>query len=168
VDDPDQRTPDRDPVGASGLRSLAAGFRRLRRKSQSRLLGGLTLGAALGVATPPLDLRLLGRTLLHAALVGLAAGLVGAGFFAGLEYTQNVLLGHFGGYTPLRAHGESLVGEGPAAALRPFVVMLLPPAGALLSGLLCRLAPEARGGGGMPRSTLFIIKVAWFAAGSSG
>jgi hypothetical protein len=33
----------------------------------------------------PLDLRLLGRTLLHAALVGCCAGIVGAIFFAGLE-----------------------------------------------------------------------------------
>src|SRR6185312_16685074 len=148
VDDPAQRTPNSDQVAASGLRPLAAAFRRLRRKSQSRLLGGLTLGAALGVATPPLDLRLVGRTLLHAALVGVGAGLVGAAFFVGLEYTQHALLGHLGGYSPLRAHGERLDVATHDLVLRPLVVMLLPPAGALLAGLLCQLAPETRGGGG--------------------
>jgi CIC family chloride channel protein len=112
------------------------------------LLGGLPLGAALGVVTPPVDLRLLGRTLLHAALVGVGAGLVGAAFFAGLEYTQDLLLGHLGGYEPLRAHGERLVSTGHQLILRPVVVMLLPPIGALAAGLLCQLAPETRGGGG--------------------
>ncbi len=34
----------------------------------------------------PLDLRIVGRTLLHAALVGVAAGLVGAAVFAASEY----------------------------------------------------------------------------------
>ncbi|HXU64742.1 MAG TPA: chloride channel protein [Polyangia bacterium] len=127
---------------------MAAAFRRLRRRSQERLLGGLTLGSALGVATPPLDLRLVGRTLLHAALVGVGAGLVGAAFFVGLEYTQHALLGHLGGYSPLRAHGERLDVATHDLVLRPLVVMLLPPAGALLAGLLCQLAPETRGGGG--------------------
>ena len=100
------------------------------------------------MVAPPLDLRLLGRTLLHTALVGLAAGLIGAGFFAGLEYTQDILLGHLGGYAPLRAHGERLLSERGGLVLRPFVVMLLPPIGALLAGILCQLAPETRGGGG--------------------
>jgi chloride channel protein, CIC family len=148
VDDPDERPAPDSPPAAGRLRRLALGLRIGRRRSTGRFFGGLTFGAALGVATPPLDLRLLGRTLLHAALVGVAAGLIGAGFFAGLEYTQNLLLGHLGGYTPLRAHGESLVGEAQVTALRPLVIMLLPPVGALLSGLLCQLAPEARGGGG--------------------
>ena len=31
----------------------------------------------------PLDLRIVGRTLFHAAIVGVAAGLMGAAFFAG-------------------------------------------------------------------------------------
>jgi CIC family chloride channel protein len=99
------------------------------------------------VVSPPLDLRLLGRTLLHTVMVGVAAGLVGAAFFAGLEFTQGALLGRLGGYMPLRAHGERLVSEG-AHHVRPFVIMLLPPIGALLAGLLCQLAPETRGGGG--------------------
>src|SRR3954470_12358693 len=70
------------------------------------------LAAALGVVTPPLDLRILGRTLVQAALVGLAAGLVGAAFFAGLEHTQALLLERWAGYVPLRAHGEKLTAGG--------------------------------------------------------
>jgi CIC family chloride channel protein len=132
----------------SRFRSFAAAVQRARPRAGGGLLGGLPIGAALGVVSPPVDLRLVGRTLLHAALVGVGAGLVGAAFFAGLEYTQDLLLGHLGGYAPLRAHGERLVAEGHALILRPIVVMLLPPLGALIAGLLCQLAPETRGGGG--------------------
>jgi CIC family chloride channel protein len=106
------------------------------------------LGAALGLVAPPLDLRLLGRTLLHTALVGLAAGLVGAAFFAGLEYTQSIFLERIAGYTPLRAHGERLLQEGKDLVLHPVAIILLPAAGGLVSGLLGQLAPETRGGGG--------------------
>jgi CIC family chloride channel protein len=105
-------------------------------------------GASLGVIAPPLDLRILGRTLFHAALVGLSAGLIGALFFAGLEYAQTFLLERLAGYTPLRAHGEKLFGEATDLHLRPIVAMALPAMGALLAGLVCLLAPETRGGGG--------------------
>jgi len=135
----------------SGLRNAAV-FRALR-DSEARSLTPATskttpLVAALGVVTPPLDLRILGRTLVQAALVGLAAGLVGAAFFAGLEYTQALLLERWAGYVPLRAHGEKLAVSEQGATLRPILMVLLPAVGGLLSGLLCRLAPEARGGGG--------------------
>ena len=106
------------------------------------------MSAAFGGVSPQLDLRILGRTLLHAAVVGLSAGLIGAAFFAGLEHTQSFLLEHLAGYTPLRAHGEMGVGDKSQLVLNPFIVMVLPAAGALLAGLLCQLAPEARGGGG--------------------
>jgi CIC family chloride channel protein len=106
------------------------------------------LTAALGAMAPPLDLRILGRTLLHTAVVGLAAGLLGAAFFAGLEYTQSFLLEHVAGYAPLRAHGERILGEPSRLVLRPAVILVLPAAGALLAGLLCIFAPESRGGGG--------------------
>jgi len=39
-------------------------------------------------------------------VVGLLAGLMGAGFFAALEGLQQLLLEGLGGYHPLRAHGE--------------------------------------------------------------
>jgi CIC family chloride channel protein len=133
---------------SSRLRSLVAALQKIRPRNAASMFGSLPLGAALGVVTPPLDLRLLGRTLLHAALVGVAAGLVGAAFFVGLEYTQNILLGHLGGYVPLRAHGEAMLEHAHPVVLRPIVVMLLPPLGALLAGLISQAAPETRGGGG--------------------
>ena len=53
------------------------------------------------------DLTHLGKVLLHAALVGAAAGLVGAAFFAALEYVQRLVLEDLGGYRILRASGEN-------------------------------------------------------------
>jgi CIC family chloride channel protein len=104
----------------------------------------------------PVDLRLVGRTLLHAALVGLAAGLMGAAFFAALEVIQRFVLESLAGYRILRASGETFM-----AALdegRPFrwwLLLFLPAAGALGSGLVSQLAPETRGGGGDAMITAF-------------
>lgn len=97
----------------------------------------------------PLDLRILGRTLLHAALVGAAAGLLGALFFGALELVQRLLLEQLAGYVPLRAFGEHMVAEAPPHHFRPYLLLLLPALGGLGSGLLStRLAPETQGGGG--------------------
>jgi CIC family chloride channel protein len=97
----------------------------------------------------PLDLRILGRTLLHAALVGAAAGLVGALFFYLLEWVQHILLEELCGYVPLRAHGEGVVQKAQGRPFRPYLLALLPALGGLLCGLLTsRFAPEAAGGGG--------------------
>lgn len=97
----------------------------------------------------PLDLRILGRTLLHAALVGAAAGLLGALFFFGLELLQHGLLERLCGYRPLRANGEDLLPQARPGPFRPYLLALLPAVGGLLSGLLTsRVAPEAQGGGG--------------------
>ena len=48
--------------------------------------------------TAPLDLRIVGRMLFHAALVGAAAGLAGAAFFAAVEYLQRFLLEDLAGW----------------------------------------------------------------------
>ena len=65
------------------------------------------------------------------------------------EYvSEDEALEHVAGYTPLRAHGEKIFGEPSKLVLRPALILVLPAAGALLAGLLCMLAPEARGGGG--------------------
>jgi CIC family chloride channel protein len=136
-------------------------------------------------STPtPLDLRIVGRTLLHAAIVGAAAGLVGSLFFASLEWAQRLLLERVAGYAAMRAHGEVFLTEGGTLALRPWLLALLPAAGALVSGLLTsRLAPEAAGGGGdatiesyhrggVVRRRLVLVKgaaaVATLASGGSG
>lgn len=113
----------------------------------------LALGArgALGALIPegPLDLRILGRTLLHAALVGALAGVVGVLFLSGLELCQTLLLEAGAGYVPLRAAGERPFIEVSHPRFRPYLLILLPALGALLSGLLTAwFAPEAQGGGG--------------------
>ena len=96
------------------------------------------LAAALGAVTPPLDLRILGRTLLHTALVGFGGRARRRGASSpGLEYTQAFLLEHVAGYIPLRAHGEKILGE--AGAPRPcarWCIVFLPAVGALLAGLV--------------------------------
>lgn len=99
--------------------------------------------------TAPLDLRLVGRTLLRAALVGLAAGLAGAAFFAGLEAIQVFLLEYLIGYEPLRAEGETFLADGEHLheGFRWWLLLVVPGLGGLLAGLVTRLAPEARGGG---------------------
>jgi CIC family chloride channel protein len=97
----------------------------------------------------PVDLRIVGRTLIHAALVGVVAGLMGAAFFAAAEIVQRFLLEYLGGYRILRASGETFMRE--LDATRPFrwwLLLFLPAVGALASGLISQLAPETRGGGG--------------------
>jgi CIC family chloride channel protein len=97
----------------------------------------------------PVDLRIVGRTLVHAALVGIVAGLMGAAFFAALEIVQRLLLEALAGYRILRASGETFMSELPAD--RPFrwwLLLFLPAVGALVSGLVSKFAPETRGGGG--------------------
>jgi CIC family chloride channel protein len=97
----------------------------------------------------PVDLRVVGRTLAHAAIVGVVAGLMGAAFFAGLEVVQRLILEQLAGYRILRASGETFLPELDAG--RPFrwwLLLFLPGLGALGAGLVSQLAPETRGGGG--------------------
>lgn len=97
----------------------------------------------------PVDLRLVGQTLLRAALLGVLAGGMGAAFFWGSEHASYWLLERGAGYRPLRAYGEMLKGtEEAKTAFRPWLLALSPAVGALLSGLLTYRVPEARGGGG--------------------
>lgn len=98
--------------------------------------------------TAPLDLRIVGRMLFHAALVGMAAGFAGAAFFGALEYVQSLLLEDIAGYTVLRAHGETFAAPSEPPQFRPWLLVLLPALGGLACGIVTRWAPEARGGGG--------------------
>jgi chloride channel protein, CIC family len=98
--------------------------------------------------TAPLDLRIVGRTLLHAAAVGIACGFAGAGFFGLLEYTQTLFLQDLAGYEPLRASGETFASRGMPQVFRPWMLLLLPALGGLACGWLTRRYPQARGGGG--------------------
>jgi CIC family chloride channel protein len=101
------------------------------------------------VARTPIEFQILGRVLLHAALVGAAAGLMGSLFFAGVEAVQRVALEGWTGYLPLRAGGERLLGEmTQQPPFRPWLLLVVPAAGALIGGALSAwLAPETRGGG---------------------
>ena len=111
-----------------------------------RLLG---LRRKLGMPRGPIELQILGRVLLHAALVGAAAGLLGSFFFAGVEAVQRIVLEKSTGYVPLRAGGERILGEmAERVPFRPWLLWLVPAGGALLAGILSQwLAPETRGGG---------------------
>ncbi|HET6147398.1 MAG TPA: chloride channel protein [Polyangia bacterium] len=141
-------------------------FRRVVRRELGGFLASMLRDAA------PLDLRIIGRTLLHAALVGAAAGLMGAAFFAGLEILQRILLEDLGGYHALRAHGETFLPEAAEGRLfRPWLLVVLPAVGALAGGIVSQLAPETRGGGGdamidaFHRQNGFVRKrVAWVKA----
>jgi CIC family chloride channel protein len=94
----------------------------------------------------PLGFQLLGRMLLHAALVGAAAGLIGSLFVAGLEVTQRFLLEGLTGYLPLKAAGE-LVMDAKPTEWRPWLLWIIPAVGALIGGAISTMAPETRGGG---------------------
>jgi CIC family chloride channel protein len=106
--------------------------------------------AGLFVEASPVDLRIVGRTLMHAILVGVVAGLVSALFVGGLELVEDLLLGHVIGYSRLRAAGEEVLGAvHTRGAVRLWLLPLVPALGGLASGLLAaRFAPETAGGGG--------------------
>lgn len=97
-------------------------------------------------ALGPLELHLFGRTLGSAAIVGLFAGLVGAGFVAATDLAQDLLLNQATGATLAHAAGE-VAGDGAGPA-RLWLLLLLPAAGALVSGLISRWYPDVSGGGG--------------------
>ena len=113
-----------------------------------RVVGRELLTTILKEAAPA-DLRIVGRMLFHAAIVGVAAGLMGAAFFAALEVVQRLILEDLGGYRPLRAHGETFLPEiSNLGRFRPWLLAIVPAVGALASGIISELAPETRGGGG--------------------
>jgi len=98
----------------------------------------------------PLDLRIVGRAVLHAAVVGVGCGLVGALFIGLLDRTQHLLLEELAGYTALRAQGEGGPVGTEGRVFRPWVLLFLPALGGLACGLITLRVPEARGGGGNP------------------
>jgi chloride channel protein, CIC family len=97
----------------------------------------------------PVDLRLVGQTLLQAALLGACAGLLGAAFFWLTEHAQHLLLERFTGYRVLRAAGEELetAERLEVAVYQPWLLVGVPALGALVSGLLTSRVAQVRGGG---------------------
>jgi chloride channel protein, CIC family len=105
--------------------------------------------SVLSLEKGPVDLRLVGHTLLRAALIGAGAGLLGAAFFWLTEQAQHWILERGTGYRPLRAAGEVLEGTShfELHTYRPWLLAIVPALGALASGLLTSGVPEVRGGG---------------------
>jgi len=96
----------------------------------------------------PIELRLVGRTVLHALAVGASAGAAGVVLVYALEHVQQLLLEDLCGYVPLRAAGDRLMGDAPTP-FRPWLLWIVPALGALFAGLIsAKLAPETAGGGG--------------------
>lgn len=119
-----------------------------RRLRQARSAGARVPLLALALDKGPVDLRLVGQTLLRAALLGAVAGLVGAAFFWLSEHVAYWVLERGVGYRPLRAAGEVLAGTSHAESVyRPWLLVLVPALGALISGLLTAGVPAVRGGG---------------------
>ncbi len=114
---------------------------RLRRRwSASRL------NALLASSTGPLELGIFSRSLLLAVGLGVAAGLVGAAFNASTDALREVLLVKLAGARLLRAAGEpGPAGTAPSAV--PWLLLVIPAAGALVGGLVTRWEPDAFGGG---------------------
>jgi CIC family chloride channel protein len=107
-----------------------------------RSLLGLVVGD-----DPPLELQLVGRTVLEALVVGVTVGLAGCMLLLGLDAVEELILVEAAGYPHLRAAGET-IGSVPDGGVRLYLVALFPLVGALIAGALSRWAPEVRGGGG--------------------
>lgn len=117
----------------------------LKRVAQARKLG---FARVLLDQAERLQLGVVGRNLFDGVAVGVAAGLVGAALFAGFEFFQRGVLEELAGYTPLRADGETFAASEDVHSFRPWLLFILPALGGLACGLICRVAPETRGGGG--------------------
>jgi len=86
--------------------------------------------------------------LILCAITGLVAGLGAAGFYAMLDLAKHFLLGGLAGCHPGAPGGEPPLLPAIHTPFRPWVLLLLPCAGGLVSGALVRwLAPEAEGHG---------------------
>jgi CIC family chloride channel protein len=96
---------------------------------------------------PPLELQIIGRTLMHAALVGLLAGVIGCAFLEVIEKLGQWLLVDMGGYNPLRTASDVKLAS-PTGPFRWYWLAIIPAIGGLVAGLASRYAPEIRGGGG--------------------
>ena len=105
------------------------------------------LGVLIRSSAGPLELGMFSRTLLLAAGVGIFAGLVGAAFVASVERGQQAVLERFAGADLVRAVGEVASTASPERRV-PWLLLAVPALGALLGGIVSRLAPEAFGGGG--------------------
>lgn len=95
-----------------------------------------------------LELRRLGRTLYHAGLLGLCAGLAAVAFYVGTDLITEQVFERFGGVASPKTAGQISFRQS-FLDRRTWLLVLIPALGGLLCGLLThRLAPETAGGGG--------------------
>jgi len=97
----------------------------------------------------PLDLRILGRVLLHATVVGAGAGAMACLFYYALELMTQLCVDVLTGYETLRASGELLDVDAHAPMQpRPWLLLVVPTVGALAAGVIVhKWAPECAGAG---------------------
>lgn len=105
---------------------------------------------SLGTTLRSAELRDIGRTVLHALLVGFAVGAGACFFYVLLGVAERALLEGLAGYEPLRSAGEhALDFKLPRLPFSPIVLALLPALGGLAAGFVAtRFARETSGGGG--------------------
>lgn len=95
-----------------------------------------------------LELRRLGRTLYHAGLLGVAAGLVAVAFYVATDVLTHGVFDRFTGTATPKTVGQLSLGQW-LVERRAWLVVLIPAFGGLVVGLLTtHFAPEAAGGGG--------------------
>lgn len=90
----------------------------------------------------------LARLLFLCAVVGVGAGLGAIAFYWCLEAVTHFTMERIAGYHPTTPGGEARLFPEVHTPFNPWLLFLLPPLGALVSGILVdRLAPNAAGGG---------------------
>ncbi len=88
------------------------------------------------------------RWLFYGSIIGASSGLAAGLIFFLLEWTKFFVLEYLGGYALAKPAGEQLVHFAATTPLRPWLLVLLPAIGGLLSGLIVYTwAPEAEGHG---------------------
>ena len=93
-------------------------------------------------------LPVVSRTIILAPLVGVVAGLGAIGFQCACQLVMHYALGAVAGYDQAGPEGEVELFGGGVGQLVPWLLVLVPTIGGLLSGLLVyNLAPEAEGHG---------------------
>lgn len=93
-------------------------------------------------------LRAQARMLMLALVVGLVAGLGAIVFYAGCQVVVHYALDAIVGYRPNHPAGEPPLLAATRQSFRPWLLLLVPALGGILSGLLVfSLAPEAEGHG---------------------
>ena len=146
--DPPDPEPEPEP-GPAALPGPPTGPGALSAATEAVLRPVRSLLALVTPSEPPLELQIVGRTLLHAALVGLGAGAIAVAFFAGGVAARarrpRAAVRLRAAARPRRGHVRR---GAPASRSGLWLLALVPAVGALIGGLIMRLAPETNGGGG--------------------